>query len=304
MELKFTVKMKAGLDINADLDNFAFQDLKFTNVESQYNINFTENFVKIGSIQRSIFDGCVCWDSVNKIDTQYYVYNNNTKISIVNEVEETPITNLIKTKNGKVGLPALSSHVISYSTLSMFGLNIIRATSFSNNEQIINEDASRTLNGWIAFNTDKPYSETEPYAFRGLRLTNVNSFAAKRSDTLIGMSGQNKPCCGTVDSNGVDLWFIYSENFMPVCNENNRGVGRCNGHLKYDTTIHKPIWWNKTLARWETSDGNSVNVKKSGTTAERPSNVEIGFIYKDNTLNKLILWEGSKWVNLDSSELS
>ena len=32
--------------------------------------------------------------------------------------------------------------------------------------------------------------------------------------------------------------------------------------------------------------------------------VDIGFIYKDTTLNKLILWEGTKWVNLDGTELA
>ena len=41
-----------------------------------------------------------------------------------------------------------------------------------------------------------------------------------------------------------------------------------------------------------------------GTTNDRPISPQIGFIYKDTTLNKLILWEGSKWVNLDGSELS
>ena len=74
------------------------------------------------------------------------------------------------------------------------------------------------------------------------------------------------------------------------------------GFEYYDTTLNKKILWNGTT--WVNLDGSSLDIKKSGTTAERPSNVEIGFIYKDTTLNKLILWEGSKWVNLDGSELS
>lgn len=41
-----------------------------------------------------------------------------------------------------------------------------------------------------------------------------------------------------------------------------------------------------------------------GTTEDRPTSPQIGFIYKDTTLDKLILWEGSKWVNLDGSKLS
>lgn len=74
------------------------------------------------------------------------------------------------------------------------------------------------------------------------------------------------------------------------------------GFEYYDSTIKKKILWNGIT--WVNLDGNSLNIKKSGTTAERPANVEIGFIYKDTTLNKLIIWEGSKWVNLDGSELS
>lgn len=74
------------------------------------------------------------------------------------------------------------------------------------------------------------------------------------------------------------------------------------GFEYYDTTLNKKILWNGTT--WVNLDGNSLDIRKSGTTAERPSNVEIGVIYKDTTLNKLILWEGTKWVNLDGSELS
>ena len=47
-----------------------------------------------------------------------------------------------------------------------------------------------------------------------------------------------------------------------------------------------------------------VLLLKEGNTNSRPLNIEIGFIYKDTTLNKLILWEGTKWVNLDGTELT
>lgn len=73
------------------------------------------------------------------------------------------------------------------------------------------------------------------------------------------------------------------------------------GFEYYDATLNKKILWNGTT--WVNLDGSSLDIKKSGTTAERPSNVEIGFIYKDTTLNKLILWEGTKWVNIDGTEL-
>ena len=65
---------------------------------------------------------------------------------------------------------------------------------------------------------------------------------------------------------------------------------------------NKQYVWNGTA--WVNLDGSSLDIKKSGTTDERPSNVEIGFIYKDTTLNKLIVWDGDAWVNLDGTQLS
>ena len=65
---------------------------------------------------------------------------------------------------------------------------------------------------------------------------------------------------------------------------------------------NKPIFYNGTI--WLDSNGNPANVQTEGSTDNRPSNVKLGFIYKDTTLNKLIIWDGTKWVNLDGTELS
>ena len=43
---------------------------------------------------------------------------------------------------------------------------------------------------------------------------------------------------------------------------------------------------------------------KKGSTQERPTGVDVGFIYKDTTLNKLIVWDGDAWVNMDGTELA
>lgn len=55
---------------------------------------------------------------------------------------------------------------------------------------------------------------------------------------------------------------------------------------------------------WNTLTYKPADAKNQGSSEDRPSNVDIGFIYKDTTLNKLILWEGTKWVNLDGTELT
>lgn len=41
-----------------------------------------------------------------------------------------------------------------------------------------------------------------------------------------------------------------------------------------------------------------------GNSSERPSNIEEGYEYYDNTLKKKILWNGTAWVNLDGTELA
>lgn len=43
---------------------------------------------------------------------------------------------------------------------------------------------------------------------------------------------------------------------------------------------------------------------KKGSTQERPTGIEVGFIYKDTTLKKLIVWDGDAWVNMDGTVLA
>lgn len=104
--------------------------------------------------------------------------------------------------------------------------------------------------------------------------------------------------------NKSKIHYISYNNYYNKGNSSQRPILKNSdeGSEYYDTTLKKKILWNGT--NWTNLDGTSLDLKKSGTTAERPANVDIGFIYKDTTLNKLILWEGNKWVNLDGTELS
>lgn len=49
--------------------------------------------------------------------------------------------------------------------------------------------------------------------------------------------------------------------------------------------------------------GNPANALKKGTTAQRPTEVQIGFTYKDTDLNKWIIWNGEAWENIDGTAL-
>lgn len=80
--------------------------------------------------------------------------------------------------------------------------------------------------------------------------------------------------------------------------------------------------WRSSLIQIQEDDGRYVNYNvsetepenielhlppslplKKGSTQERPTDIEVGFIYKDTTLNKLIVWDGDAWVNMDGTAL-
>lgn len=41
-----------------------------------------------------------------------------------------------------------------------------------------------------------------------------------------------------------------------------------------------------------------------GNTSQRPINVYIGFKYYDKTIDKVILWNGTAWMNTDGTPLA
>lgn len=62
-----------------------------------------------------------------------------------------------------------------------------------------------------------------------------------------------------------------------------------------------PIW--KVGNKFINADGNPNDILKKGTTAQRPTGVQIGFTYKDTDLNKWIIWNGEAWENIDGTAL-
>ena len=74
------------------------------------------------------------------------------------------------------------------------------------------------------------------------------------------------------------------------------------GFRYYDTTLHKPLWWNGT--NW-TDANNNGPVATFGSTGNRPATnyVNVGFQYFDTTLNKPIWWAGMNWVDSNGMEV-
>ena len=65
---------------------------------------------------------------------------------------------------------------------------------------------------------------------------------------------------------------------------------------------YKPLY-AKENGEYIDSLGNPANASKKGTTAQRPTGVQIGFTYKDIDLNKWIIWNGEAWENIDGTAL-
>lgn len=67
-----------------------------------------------------------------------------------------------------------------------------------------------------------------------------------------------------------------------------------NGFTFYHDSLKKHIIGNKN-GNWYDALGNIYNALKKGTSSQRPSDIQIGFNYKDTDLNKWVLWNGSNW---------
>ncbi len=79
------------------------------------------------------------------------------------------------------------------------------------------------------------------------------------------------------------------------------GIGDYGG-CKWDTNTHKPYFYFSD--KWFDARGVAYDVPISGTTSERPSAFDIrpGYMYKDTTLDKWIIWTGNHWEDLEGNE--
>ena len=126
-----------------------------------------------------------------------------------------------------------------------------------------------------------------PTVIDGYEHTGIRTFGVSSDDKLITFAdGNRKLQCmlpvykripGQLNPTGVELtrYFVYNE------------VPTTNGDviLKYVDTVQNNEY---TILQYG---------PKSGVTADRPTNMEIGFQYFDETLNKPIWWNGTAWVD-------
>ena len=81
------------------------------------------------------------------------------------------------------------------------------------------------------------------------------------------------------------------------------------GARYFDTDLGAPILWNGE--KWTLTDGNPVNIRRTGTTAQRPGTElgtdvpkNIGFAYYDTDLGMFVYWDGVSWITNNSIKLT
>lgn len=127
-----------------------------------------------------------------------------------------------------------------------------------------------TLNKYIAWN--------------GKKWTNLDGISL--SNKTNGLFSE-KP----LEEDGVPIGFTYFSTDKKSSESNKDGL----------TIYYKGNnIWVDSLGR--IVDDNYPKLKK-GTTAQRPTGVQIGFTYKDTDLNKWIIWNGEAWENIDGTAL-
>lgn len=112
----------------------------------------------------------------------------------------------------------------------------------------------------------------------------------------------NKPIWWTgskwVDAEGKEL------NFLTQGTTAQRPTGVNDGFEYYDTDLDMPIYWDTRTQRWLGADGFTAGFHKGADDA-RPTLTmyDQGYTYWDVFLNKLIVWNGSAWVDSNGTEL-
>ena len=83
-----------------------------------------------------------------------------------------------------------------------------------------------------------------------------------------------------------------------------RPTNKIDGFQYYDTDLKRVITWNGSA--WVDVYGETANIKRKGTTAERQTAAYAGAgsTYFDTDLGKMIVSNGTAWVNMDGSALS
>lgn len=123
--------------------------------------------------------------------------------------------------------------------------------------------------------------------------------------TLYYDTSLEKPIFGTVVENDI-IWKEYDRITAGTKRYGNNNdtpsldTGLYIGFQYYNSQNHKPIFVDgasEGAPIWMEADGVKFGTKRFGSLTDRPTSINIGFVYFDTSLNKPIWWTGDKWVD-------
>ena len=298
--------------------------------------NNTCNFIKVNDIFPNInkiniktnFDKL----KIEENDTLAIIFNNSNGVSElplpINNIEYTPIDfiilpfgnyNINNVKeiftNQFTFLKTVTPYTIylekKYLSIYVFQIHIKLALTSGSNITTYNQ-----VTGEYIFNMysrldkipfDNLYNKINEDVFKPFYIGNNTSNIPAYFNNYIGCTFLSKfyKRLGYINENnklsGLD-GFDYTLNRRGLYNDRPKNLKDADKGFKYySTDTFKELIWNGDS--WVDFLGNSVDILKIGTTAQRPTGVQIGFTYKDTDLNKWIIWNGEAWENIDGTAL-
>lgn len=296
---------KTGVD-----NPFPYQDFKFKNVESQYNAGYSDDVVTLAGVQRTMFDGCLCWDNNGKT-YEFALSDLNVSIILTNLIEENSRGDkFIKyTKDKEYDVRKLLADKVKY-------IQSVDGIEYLSTSHIRSETVPRKPFSLPVIYPKFKAGESNEKSFTGFSLTNNEVMSGGYSETYLGVSGSNYPVCGSktaADGASAPTFVpILSHKYMPYSTANSRPENPVTGTLEFDSRLNIPVWYAAVegVPRWMTSDGAYITDKVTrikGTTVQREAMSldynSYGLRYYDTDLKKYVMFNGWIWTNLDGTNL-
>lgn len=191
----------------------------------------------------------------------------------------------------------------SFCNLSTYSSSIFFVVNtFNNNnylEVYFNIISCNNINDINNLNIYK-YNNDIYIAYNGGNSTNINVFSNHNID-LIGVNTFTTDILPTAQKIEISYNKI-EKTFGSTSSRPSNNLYK--GFQHFDTTLNKPIWWNGT--EWVDSEGNDADSPISGSFADRPTGVKVGYSYfctdkqttEGSTNGIMIYYKGSNtWVD-------
>lgn len=242
---------------------------------------YTADFSVNNSVITNCNIGVIC-------NNTFYIKN-----SWIDECCKYGITNFYESKIVSTNLKVLNSHM---NHIDFNGINLKSLSSGGFNTLVVSGCTFNRTNcyyaGYTYDNVENKehcstiYAENLKYSF-----IQFAQYYGVLSDSHTGGKCSIVPILASkMISDNVIFISGMSQQEVPIITLNGTTIG--DNNINYNS---KKYNLNKLMYE--------DDLLNTGDSSKRPTKADIGFIYKDTTLNKLIIWDGSMWVNLDGTKL-